>query len=588
MKHSLLLSSAIALLASGALAMEEGAQIDMDTAMERGAEIYNNVAICSACHAEDGTGGIGPNLEQLPYNPTDIVYQLQTNPQMAGLDEMMAPITANDLFALTVYIDSLYGKSADEEQQAMIFASAEAGVRGLQVVEQDIPMTDYDKLVEQVETWESLVSGWERKAATGSIKHDYQVKVLETFEPGEQIFFPEPGKTYWYENTGAHVPTFAGAHPNDNLTAVTSQIVVGDAETKEVLAHYELPIELKGAVHTTAMTPDGKHVYIIGNKPNESMGGEATLVSPSTLIKADALTLQPVVNYDIGARIHHGQIFRDKYILIDTFARDDDGLDVMLFDPETEEIIGGVRNEELGGAAYTSFTDNEFIYILMEPRGYGADALTGFRAGLAMSAGELVTARPFWIAKVDPDTWEVVDEYPFPGYRGNWITIDSAKEHLFVAAGASSLVTKINLATGEKVWSQRSGIGPYGMTLNADESEIWVADKGETTGMYGRTVTVIDNETGIQKATLFAGYKIDHLLLSPDGKEVWGTSNGEGNVYVWDAQTHEQTHVIDMPGGGDAHGLVFVHYDEDGESKVVRDQGGFHNGIHPAKGLPLN
>jgi hypothetical protein len=56
---------------------------------------------------------------------------------------------------------------------------------------------------------------------------------------------------------------------------------------------------------------------------------------------------------------------------------------------------------------------------------------------------------------------------------------------------------------------------------------------------------------------------------------------------VFDAATKEQLKVIDMPGRGDPHGLVWVSYDEDGDARVVRDQGGFHNGVNPAEGKPL-
>ena len=45
--------------------------------------------------------------------------------------------------------------------------------------------------------------------------------------------------------------------------------------------------------------------------------------------------------------------------------------------------------------------------------------------------------------------------------------------------------------------------------------------------------------------------------------------------------------VIMMPHRGEPHGLVWVAYDENGEGAVVRDQGGFHNGVHPARGNPL-
>ena len=35
------------------------------------------------------------------------------------------------------------------------------------------------------------------------------------------------------------------------------------------------------------------------------------------------------------------------------------------------------------------------------------------------------------------------------------------------------------------------------------------------------------------------------------------------------------------------HGLVWVYYDKEGVGKVVRDQGGFANGINPALGKAL-
>ena len=202
------------------------------------------------------------------------------------------------------------------------------------------------------------------------------------------------------------------------------------------------------------------------------------------MLKVDAVTLKPIKQFTIGGRFHHGQVFRDKYLLIDTFSRDSDGLDIMLLDTETDEIIGGVRNEDLGGASYTAFTDNKYIYVLMEPMGYAPRKGTGMAGIRNMYAGKLVTMRPFWVARINPDTWEVEQEYPFPGFRGNWITIDSKSEFMYVPGAGSSNITKINIETGELVWTKGTGIGPYGSNLNADESEIWIADKGEGNGTF--------------------------------------------------------------------------------------------------------
>lgn len=151
----------------------------------------------------------------------------------------------------------------------------------------------------------------------------------------------------------------------------------------------------------------------------------------------------------------------------------------------------------------------------------------------------------------------------------------------------SSGLTKLNIETGEIVWTRGTGGGPFGITLSADESEIWVASKGENMGEFGRTISVLDTETGEFLATLFAAYEMDHVLLSPNGKEMWATSNGEGRILVYDSETRELTKVIDMPQNGDAHGLVWVHYNEEGVSQVVRDQGGFHGNINPAQNMPL-
>jgi DNA-binding beta-propeller fold protein YncE len=180
-----------------------------------------------------------------------------------------------------------------------------------------------------------------------------------------------------------------------------------------------------------------------------------------------------------------------------------------------------------------------------------------------------------------------VAEYPYRGYRGDWIIIDASSDYLYVPAAGSATVTKVNNASGAIEWSTATGTGPYGGTLNADESEIWISNKGEATGVIGRTLTVVDAESGRALDTVFSGYQADHVLLSPNGKEMWVTSNGEGRIYVFDAETREQITVIDMPSRGDPHGLVWVHYDEDGNAKVIRDQGGFHNGVNPAEGKPF-
>ena len=574
--------SRVGLLATLLIGGNVGAQDPMDALIARGGELYNADVGCWVCHAESGEGLVGPSLLG-GVTPADIFDQLQTNPIMGVIVQEMNP-SDEDLVAISAYISQLAGLDltsalVGEQRQALAAAKASRPQR------LEFPRSERDLAVESIQSFGSVLTDWQRKAATGSIGGSYASETLATFDPGEPRFQPEPGRTYFYENLG-NSPNFSVLESGIEAPA-SSQIIVGDAATKEIIASYEFPETLRAAVHTTAVSPDGKYVYIVGPPRGtaELPGrGGGPLSTSATMLVADALTLQPVKQVTIGGRLHHGQVFRDRYMLLDTFARDTDGLDVMLFDPATDSVIGGVRDEDLGGISYTSFTDDEFIYVLMDPSGYAST----YAAVTSMHQGKLVAMRPFWVAKIDPETWEVVREYPYPGYRADWLVVDSAKESMDVVSGGSSSIAKVNLGTGAVEWGQATGIGPYGGSLNADESEIWTADKGEAAGHFGRTLTVVETAGGRTVDTVFAGYEIDHVLLAPNGKEMWATSNGEGRIYVFDAATHEQIKVIDMPQFGDPHGLVWVHYDDEGESRVVRDQGGFHNGVNPAAGTALD
>lgn len=554
------------------------AKDDVAALEARGKALYFERVSCWVCHGDNAEGRVGPSLQRGP-TPIEIQEQLDSNPQMGVIVSELNP-DADDLVALSVFIGGLGGKTTTEEQIAE-WRSGLDSMAAMRKEETVFPLSPRDRIITEIQSFDTVLADWQRHAKTGSLKRNYEVKTLATYDEGETVFKPEPGNLYFYQNTGTSARMVTG-----NIErARSTQVVVGDAVSKEVVVSMEMPPELRGAVHTTVLSPDAKYVYIIGPSAESAAGlrGGRVLRTPATLLKVDALTLKPIKQLSVGGRTHHAQVFQDKYLLIDTFISDPDGLDVFLFDPQTDEIIGGVRSEDLGGSNYTAYTDNEFIYVLMQPGGDGG-RLDGAHG---VASGEMTVLRPYWVAKIDPENWEVVAEYPYRGYRGDWIIIDSKSEYFYVPAAGSSNVTKVNITTGAIEWSTPVGTGPYGGTLNADETELWVSNKGEATGAIGRTITVVDTKSGRGIDTIFSGYMSDHVLLSPDGKEMWVTSNGEGRIYVFDAKTREKKKVIDMPRRGDPHGLVWVKYDEDGNGKVVRDQGGFHNGVNPAEGRPL-
>ena len=552
---------------------------DLDSLVERGRELFHADIGCWVCHSETGEGLVGPSLHFGP-TPVDIFDQLESNPVMGVIVSEMDP-SDDDLVAISLYIRTLADLPL-ESGLPQEWLAALATVKANQAEELEFAKTPRDLQVEAIETFASVQETWTRRAKEGS---HYQTQVVATWDPGEPKFEPQPGKTYFYENVGT---TSSPSVLFDGYVPPKSNaLVVGDAETMEIVAHHEIPEILRAVVHTSAMSPDGKYAYMVG--PREpSADGIPDPAGAWTMIKLDALTLQPVSQITIGARLHHGQVFRDM-VLFDVFVRDPDGLGLFLFDPETDEIVGGIRDADMGGFIYTVWSDKDYehIYALMEPAGYAPGRGTGMQGMRRMYQGNLMTMRPFWIAKIDPDTWEVVAEYPIPGYRGNWAVVDSAKEYIYPIM-SSSIASKVDVNTGEIIWTNGTGIGPYGASLNADETELWVADKGEAAHHLGRTITIIDTVSGHATETLYGAYKVDHVLLSPNGKEMWATSNGEGRIFVYDAETKELTNRIDMPGNGDAHGLIWVHYDDEGQPRVVRDQGNFHGGVNPMLGRPLN
>ena len=556
-------------------------QDPVDALVERGQELFHADIGCWVCHAPTGEGLVGPSLHFCP-TPVDIFDQLESNPVMGVIVAEMDP-SDEDLVAISLYIRTLAGLPLDADLPEQ-WLTALATVKANQAEQLEFAKTDRDLQVEAIETFASVQATWERRAIEGSVWSEYPSRIVATWDPGEPKFEPQPGKTYFYENVGTtSSPSvlFEGYKPPKS-----NQLVVGDAETMEIIASYEIPEILRAVVHTSAMSPDGKYAYLVG--PREP--GPDGLPDPGgsqTMIVLDALTLQHVAQVTIGARLHHGQVFRDK-VLFDMFTRDPDGLGLILYDPENNEVLGGVRDVDMGGFLYTVWTDKdyEYIYALMEPAGYAPGRSTGMTGMRMIYQGTLMTMRPFWIAKIDPDTWEVIAEFPIPGYRPNWAVIDSAKEYIYPIM-SSSVASKVDVKTGEIIWTNGTGIGPYGASLNADETELWVADKGEAAHHLGRTITIIDTVSGHATETLYGAYKVDHVLLSPNGKEMWATSNGEGRIFIYDAASKDLIKVLDMPQNGDAHGLIWVHYDENGESRVVRDQGNFHAGINPALGRVL-
>ncbi len=437
-----------------------------------------------------------------------------------------------------------------------------------------IGAADAQPVVSAATTFEGVRANWVRRADLGPLARGFEVRVLREYAPAAPLLTPKPGDLYVYVNTGGSDTCALNRIDALNSNA-HSRVSVIDGRSHALLASAELH-DAMGPLQSTALSPDGRFAYV----PAESEGAPV-------LFKVDALSLQPLKMLDVGGTVHHMQVWQDRYLLIDTVAApgaaEGSGQATYLFDPETDTIIGGVGARGMGGTPYASWADpaHEFVYVLME---IAADATsTAFR-----SAG-VPGAAPYWVAKVDPRDWSVVAEYPYPGLRSDWIQFDASGHHMFVNGSADDSLSKIDLANGALDWRTFTGVGPDGIELDATGKLVWIANKGENWKYHAsRTLTVVNTDTGARVDTVIAdGSGIDHIVLSPDGAEIWATASESGAVVVLDAATRKNLARIPMPGFGDPHGVVFVAYGADGVGRVVADQGDFHGGVDPRNGKPL-
>jgi DNA-binding beta-propeller fold protein YncE len=167
-----------------------------------------------------------------------------------------------------------------------------------------------------------------------------------------------------------------------------------------------------------------------------------------------------------------------------------------------------------------------------------------------------------------------------------WTVFSQDGQWAWTTNSGDSKVMKLRRASApgqvdEIVAEVPTGPSPYGLRMNIDDTEVWSADKGETLpGQRGMSITIIDAKADKVKRTLETKcITNDHLILSPDGREMWATCNQSHEVIVLDTKTYEITHRIPMPNQGDSHGGSFVAYTK-GAAGLVGETVSDTNGLH--------
>lgn len=374
------------------------------------------------------------------------------------------------------------------------------------------------------------------------------IRLLETRDPSGPPAYPaNPGDLLFFTNSG----TDYGAKNASN------SVVVINARTKQPIAVTDVDQKYTRdyGSHGIGLSPDGKYLYL----PNlESIVGQGTRTPNATLI-LDARTLKIYQVIASGGTPHHAKAFHDTQGRPRVFIEDwtwtsgtSNGKAFYVLDPtDNNKVVAGMTAADVHGGTYAGFTtpDSRYLYYSVPPP---------FR-------GELVPVLQGWVAKIDMQSWRVVQAIPMKRYP-LWTVFSKDGRWAWVSSATEETVAKIQRGTSPNerdrvVAEVKTGPGPYGLRLSIDDSELWVADKGEVGPKDGSTITIVDTATNQVKRTLATNcIRNDHIVISPDGAEMWAACNTSKEIVVLDAKTYAIKNRIPMPNGGDSHGGVFVQY----------------------------
>jgi DNA-binding beta-propeller fold protein YncE len=391
------------------------------------------------------------------------------------------------------------------------------------------------------------------------------IRLLETHDAGGQPAFPvAAGDLLFFTNSG----TSSGSKN------VTNSVVVINARTKKPIAISALKSAFADdyTSHGIGLSADAKYIYL---PTIASITGPEGKVPNATLV-LDARTLKLHQVIASGGPPHHVKLFRDSHgksrVLVEDWTWSTptmNGKGIYELDPANDnKVLAGLLPGEAHGAMYNTFStpDGKYFYTSMP----------------APHVGELRSVVDGWLAKIDIDTWKLVQSIPTKPYP-LWTVFSKDGKWAWVTESGVDSVLRIQRGIGPKgkdkpAGEAKVGSGPYGMRLSIDDKELWVADKGEFRPKSSGTITVIDTETNTVKDTLKVDcFSNDHIILSPDGQEMWATCNHSMEVVVLDAKTHAIKSRIPMPNLGDSHGGVFVAYSAAPggvKAEVVSDQNG--------------
>ncbi|MBI3734032.1 MAG: hypothetical protein HY259_11350, partial [Chloroflexi bacterium] len=384
-----------------------------------------------------------------------------------------------------------------------------------------------------------LAKNWSERL--GIIVSDYKAPT------GKALINPKAGDLYFFSNSS----TTWGA------TNTKNSVWVLDAKTKQTVAEIA-PFDGEGySSHGMAVSGDGKFIYL------------PMLGKDNHIDVLDGRTFEVVQTIKTLGRAHHWKLWHDPNTNKDLILGEDfnwgfTGSGFYAFDPSQNNVlIGGMSLGDIYNPYVTTPSPDGSIIVVTVPA-----TVSGFRDKM-----------DGFVAKIDPKTWKILGITPMIDPLWAEVTVDN--KFAYVTSGGQARVYKVNLETMKIDGEVQTGPGPWGARLSYDQTRVYTADKGEGPGynQHGHTSTIIDLQTMGVADVVNIGETTDHALLSPDGKEVWYTSNAEHSIYILDTTTNKMA-VVKDPADGDIHGGVWVQYKDDGKGGVVGEVVSDYSGLH--------
>jgi DNA-binding beta-propeller fold protein YncE len=345
-----------------------------------------------------------------------------------------------------------------------------------------------------------------------------------------------------------------------------------DAYTKQVFAapQYDLGYAKYSDPHQVAASPDGKWLYTYTNEGDTGEVGTHRLIIINAKTLKVHMILTTITPTNARQRFHHIKAFKDSQgrdrVLVEN--QNPNGPKFILDPNDNNRVVRTITMEDVGsGFGHPNSSigpDGKTLFIALRMPGDWGDRINGAIAKFDLEKGTVK-----YVTGV--------------GIHPNGMAHTSDGKFTYVNDSSGSRVYKIDNAKNELVGSTQAGVsGPYSLTLNWDETELWTVGKGEggshnTGGVLG----VIDTKTftptnKIDQPVAIGGSIMDHDLLHPDPKvnEMWISSAGTWETIVVDLNTYKVKARIPSPHGGDTHSGAFVRYNPDFNCEVMVDQGG--------------